>query len=151
LKVRGDWPVLDEIETPAENLLTVEEWIHQAAMARDQYVRVVYAGFLFPFGHRASLVKITERKFFYQENPPGYTAYLFQRMYIIVRQRELSYTHRDIPFRSVAIKTRVTPEPGRPDTAGKQRDPSCRAGGILAARNAGIGRIGGFPLPPGGF
>jgi hypothetical protein len=109
LKVRGDWPVLDEIETPAENLLTVEEWIHQAAMARDQYVRVVYAGFLFPFGHRASLVKITERKFFYQENPPGYTAYLFQRMYIIVRQRELSYTHRDIPFRSVAIKTRVTP------------------------------------------
>jgi hypothetical protein len=109
LKVSGDWPVINEIETPAENLLTVEEWIHQAAMARDQYVRVVYAGFLFPFGHRASLVKITERKFYYQENPPGYTAYLFQRMFIIVRQPELSYTHRDIPFREVAIKTRVTP------------------------------------------
>lgn len=109
MKVRGDWPVLDEIETPSQNLLTVEEWIHQAAMARDQYVRVVYAGYLFPFGHRASLVKITERKFYYRQDPPGYTAYLFQRMYIIVRQPELAFTHRDIPFRRVTIKTRVTP------------------------------------------
>jgi hypothetical protein len=108
-KVSGGWPVVDEIETPAENLLTVEQWIHHASMARDQYVRVVYAGFLFPFGHRASLVKITERKFFYQEDPPGYTAYLFQRMYVIVRQRELSYTHRDLPFRRVVIKSKVTP------------------------------------------
>lgn len=109
MKVHGDWPVLDEIKVPPKGTLTVEEWIHQAAMARDQYVRVVYAGFLFPFGHRASLVKITERKFYYQEDPPGYTAYLFQRMYVIVRQRELSYTHRDLPFRKVLIKTRVTP------------------------------------------
>jgi hypothetical protein len=109
MKVRGDWPVVDEIETPANNLMTVEQWVHQAAMARDQYVRVVYAGYLFPFGHRASLVKITERKFYYQQEPPGYVAYLFQRMYIIVRQRELSYSHRDVPFRKVTIKTKVTP------------------------------------------
>lgn len=109
LKVQGDWPVIDDIKVPNGEKLSIEEWIHQAAMARDQYVRVVYAGFLFPFGHRASLVKITERKFFYRQDPPGYTAYLFQRMYVIVRQRELSYSHRDIPFRKVVIKTRVTP------------------------------------------
>jgi hypothetical protein len=109
LKVRGDWPVVDEIQTPDTRRLTVEEWNHQAAMGRDQYVRVVYAGYLFPFGHRASLVKITERKFFFHDNPPGYIAYLFQRMYVIVRQPELSYTHRDLPFRKVLIKTRVTP------------------------------------------
>jgi hypothetical protein len=39
----------------------------------------------------------------------GTLAYLFQRMYVIVRQRELSYTHRDLPFRRVVIKTKVTP------------------------------------------
>ena len=32
-------------------------------LARDQYVRVVYKGYLLPFGHRASLVKVTERHF----------------------------------------------------------------------------------------
>ena len=30
-------------------------------MARDNYVRVVHAGYLAPGGHRASLVKVTER------------------------------------------------------------------------------------------
>jgi len=124
MKVRGEWPVLDEIQLPADNLLTVEEWVHQAAMARDQYVRVVYAGFLFPFGHRASLVKVTERKFYFRRNPPGYDAYLFQRMYIIVRQRELSYTHRDLPFRKVGIKTLVTPN---------LDDPTLPAGSVIPA------------------
>ncbi|MFN2222584.1 MAG: hypothetical protein ACK2UH_08540, partial [Candidatus Promineifilaceae bacterium] len=111
LKVYGDWPVTDEIKFTAkgDSLMTVEEWRHEAAMGRDQYVRVVYAGFLYPFGHRASLVKITERKFYYQEDPPGYVAYLFQRMFIIVRERERRYTHRQSPFRRIGIKTRRTP------------------------------------------
>ena len=80
-------------------------------MARDQYVRVVYAGYLFPFGHRASLVKVTERKFFFNHHSenPGFVAYLFQRMFIIVRERERTYTHRAIPFRTITLKTRVTP------------------------------------------
>ncbi len=42
---------------------SVEEWVHRASMARDHYVKVVYKGFLFPFGHQVSLVKVTERKF----------------------------------------------------------------------------------------
>jgi hypothetical protein len=119
-KVSGDWPVVDEINLPSAKPLTIEQWIHHASMARDQYVRVVYAGFLFPFGHRASLVKITERKFYFSDDPPGYTAYMFQRMYVIVRQRELGYTHRDLPFRKVVIKTKVTPnldDPSQPPSS----------------------------------
>jgi len=55
MNVRGAWnPVGD---------LTVEEWRHRSTMGRDHYVRVVYKGYLFPFGHRASLIKVTERKF----------------------------------------------------------------------------------------
>lgn len=55
MNVRGTW----EPPTP----LSIEEWRHRGTMGRDHYVRVVYKGYLFPFGHRASLVKITERKF----------------------------------------------------------------------------------------
>lgn len=115
LKVYGAWPVRKKIRFPAgdqgqeKGIMTVEEWRHEATMSRDQYVRVVYAGYLYPFGHEASLVKITERKFYYREDPPGYVAYLFQRMFIIVRQRVRRYTHRESPFRRIVVKTRRTP------------------------------------------
>lgn len=74
---------------PAPQLLAVEEWRHRAVMGRDNYVRVVYKGYLFPFGHRASLIKVTERKF--HKNKPGNPAYLRQHMYIIVREPEKNY------------------------------------------------------------
>ncbi len=110
LRLQGDWdnfPVF-----PDNKMLTVEQWRHIATLGRDHYVRVVYAGYLFPFGHRASLVKVTERKFFYRRGmqPPGYVAYLFQRMFILVKERDRSYSHRDLPFRTVTLKTRVTPD-----------------------------------------
>ena len=40
----------------------IVDYRHQAFMGRDGYVRVAYPGFLFPFGHRCFLVKITERE-----------------------------------------------------------------------------------------
>ena len=64
LTALGGW--LDSrvlFETLPDGGLTIEEWKHRAALGRDHEVKVVYAGFLLPFGHRASLVKITERKF----------------------------------------------------------------------------------------
>ena len=95
--------------------LTVEQWRHQATMARDQYVRVVTKGFLLPFGHRASMVEVTERKF--TKTGRGYVAFLFQRVYIIVRQPERqypayaqAYDGHLMPFRRVRITTRVTPD-----------------------------------------
>ena len=41
----------------------LEQWRHLATLGRDHYVRVMYAGYLWPFGHAASLIKVTERKF----------------------------------------------------------------------------------------
>jgi hypothetical protein len=118
LRVQGDWePPLDR-----PGPFTVEQWRHDATMGRDQYVRVVYKGYLFPFGQRASLVKVTERKFWPQEgtDKPGFVAHLFQRMFIIVRERDRSYSHRQVPFRTVRIRTRVTPNLANPtsDTFG---------------------------------
>lgn len=126
MDTRGAWD-----ELPAG--LSVEEWRHRATMARDHYVRIVYRGFLFPWGHRASLVKITERCF--DGTKPGNPAYLFQRMFIVVREPVRSYrntgllyegpdsaTRRNgekfdlmLPFQSVRVTTLVSPLLDRPD------------------------------------
>lgn len=120
LTALGGW--LDSrvlFETLPDGGLTIEEWKHRAAMGRDHEVKVVYSGFLLPFGHKASLVKITERKF--ADGPGGTTAYLFQRMFIIVREPEKQFrtdtrTLPDgrrldlvMPLGTVRIVTRVTP------------------------------------------
>lgn len=114
--------------------LSVEEWRHRATLGRDHYVRVVYAGRLFPLGHRASLVKITERQF--HDDKSGNPAYLRQRMFIIVREhlrtyRESGLVYEDIdearagerfdlklPFTAIRITTVVSPLLDRPEDSG---------------------------------
>jgi hypothetical protein len=113
--------------------LDLEEWDHLATQARDHYVKVVYEGYLYPFGHAASLVKVTERKFVPAElvppngaNPSSVTAYLKQHMYIVVREPEKSYaaatytySGREMPFLSnVTVKTVVTPDIDEPPLPG---------------------------------
>jgi hypothetical protein len=102
--------------------LDLVEWDHIATQGRDHYVRIVYEGFLYPFGHRATLVKVTERKVLSPHGVSGNpdaspVAYLRQRMYIVVREREKTYAHspfvhsgREMPLRErVRINVRVTP------------------------------------------
>ena len=52
-----------DVNKVADKLLTIEAWRHLAALGKDHYVRVIYAGRLAAPGHAASLVKVTERKF----------------------------------------------------------------------------------------
>lgn len=120
LDARGNWAV-----PPG---LSVEQWVHHAAQARDHYVRIIYKGYLLPFGHRVSLVKVTER--FFMNQQPGNAAYLLQRMYLIVREpvREFpetnlfkmaggqpQYHHRALPFPVVRLLTEVTPDIADPN------------------------------------
>ncbi len=115
LDARGNWHV--------PNGLSVEQWVHHAAQARDHYVRVIYKGYCLPFGHRVSLVKISER--FFLKGQPGNAAYVLQRMFLIVREpvREFPettlfkmvgashhYYHRAFPFPVVRLLTEVTPD-----------------------------------------
>ncbi len=86
----------------------LEAWTHKAAMGRDFFVRLVYRGNLLPFGHRASLIKITERKFERNANEDT-VASLWQRLFLIVREPEKTYNNRKLPFRRVRITTEVTP------------------------------------------
>jgi hypothetical protein len=100
--------------------IALEEWTHRGTQGRDNYVRVVYKGYLFPFGHRASLIKVTERKFFVQNGRN--VAYLFQRMFLIVREPIKQFGNtgltdpsgrsidRAMPFKQVRITTVTTPD-----------------------------------------
>jgi hypothetical protein len=127
LDSRGEW------DTPQPKGLSVEEWRHRATLGRDHYVRVVYAGFLFPWGHRASLVKVTERQF--HEDKAGNPAYLRQRMFLVVREPLKTYRNTNLakgpetagageqfdlmmPFESVRITTRVSPLLDPPELGG---------------------------------
>ncbi|MCA9689509.1 MAG: hypothetical protein KC636_07850 [Myxococcales bacterium] len=98
--------------------LALLTWIHRATMGRDQYVRVVRRGFLFPYGHRAVKVTITERKL--QQQPTGrLAAYLRRRKYVVIVEQERvylpddagRYPHqgRELPLERVRIVDRMTP------------------------------------------
>ncbi len=106
LKVHGAW---DNTVTGIDLI----EWRHLATLGRDQFVRVVHAGFLFPFGHRAVKILITERKLadaFNQDfGSKGPVAYLRQREFIVVKEPVKVYSHREIPFRKVTFKTLRSP------------------------------------------
>ena len=116
MNTRGAWEPPNNAQPEA---LGREEWRHIATMGRDQYVRVVEKGYLFPFGHRASLVKITERKFQRVRSGPltgRCAAFLRKRQFIVVRQPEKLYpipgqakSGRKMPFKLVRVVTQTTP------------------------------------------
>ncbi|HEV3327043.1 MAG TPA: hypothetical protein VG052_15620 [Puia sp.] len=90
--------------------LNLLKWKHLANLARDHYVEVVYAGNMFPFGHEASLVRITQRVA--KQN----YAYNQQQFFIVINETELKYNPVDssnkfnsFPFSTIRFVTTVTP------------------------------------------
>ncbi|MER8679507.1 hypothetical protein [Mesorhizobium sp. M1405] len=71
--------------------LRLERWRHRAVLGRDIFVEVSYKGFLFPIGHRASLLKVTERRFYPHPINNRPTAYLIQRLFILIGKREKQF------------------------------------------------------------
>jgi hypothetical protein len=126
LNSNGVWEPPEAVREPAcpgDNAFSfnVENWRHIASMGRDQYVRIVERGYLFPFGHRAVKIAITERKF--NRTPSGkMAAYLRKREFVVVREHEKSYPAAGqphpqglkIPFQSVRINTLSTPALDKP-------------------------------------
>ena len=126
LELRGAW------DTPG---FSVEQWSHRATMGRDHFVRVVYRGFLYPFGHRVSLIKVSERKFNKTKSDADsnrdYAAYLHQRMYLVINEKERAFNDydslfnktqnglnslaRQFPFKRVRLLTEITPDLDPPD------------------------------------
>lgn len=117
LTALGGW-LASEVHFPDElpEGLSIEEWRHRTTMGRDHYVKVVYQGALLPFGHRASLIKVTERRV----KGDGH-ATLYQRLFVVVRQPERHFLSSGVaafdnamPFRLVRILTASTPPLAKP-------------------------------------
>jgi len=76
----------------AFDALTVERWQSRMSLGREVMTEVVYKGFLYPLGCRASLIKVTERGFVPWRrglnDPLRPVAYLTQRIFIRVRERK---------------------------------------------------------------
>ena len=112
LTALGGWLASEvHFPDPLPPFLSIEEWRHRATMGRDQYVKVVYQGVLLPFGHRASLIKVTERRV----KDDGF-ATLYQRLFVVLRQPERRYLGSGsgnydnvMPLRWVRILTASTP------------------------------------------
>jgi Sec-independent protein translocase protein TatA len=107
-----DWHAFFDVPAPADTELNIIEWEHLATLGRDHYVKVVREGYLFPFGHRAALVKVTERKF----DQSTKAAVNRQRMYIVVLEKEVLYARNNpnnqfIPFAFQAVQINTTQTP----------------------------------------
>ncbi len=112
-----DWHAFFDVPAPADTWLNIIEWEHLATLGRDHYVKVVEEGYLFPFGHRAAVVKVTERKFHRETR----AAVNRQRMFIVVLEKEVWYDRNDpkgdfirFPFQSVRIENDYTPNIDNP-------------------------------------
>jgi hypothetical protein len=113
LDLHGSW---EQKPYAQAHVRPIDSWDHIAPMGRDQYVKVTYPGYLFPFGHRCSLIKVTERRIDAGGAP---IAYLYQRFFIVVRQPTHYYADLDMPFTQVTLRPIVTPnldDPGTPGT-----------------------------------
>jgi hypothetical protein len=88
LNVRGDWDPPSPPSPPSGGG-GLEVWRHVTTGGRDQYARVQVRVYLFPYGHKASVVSETEREFEPTAEAP--IAALRQRQYIAIREREKDY------------------------------------------------------------
>lgn len=113
--------------------LDLSQWAHITSQGRDHYVRIVYEGQLKELGHRAALVKVTERRFEQSPSSGMPVAYLRQYMYVVVREPEKNYEQegladegRGMPFTRIRLTTLVTPhiDYPYPDPSNPTNDPN---------------------------
>lgn len=130
--IRGDWDFpedQDEIypnqSSDANHIsagFALVAWHHVAAQGRDQYVRVVSRGFLYPLGHRADQIRVSERRL----DPNGVADVLVRTdTTVVVREQARDYdafsaahpADHALPLRKACIKTLVTPPQSQPGTS----------------------------------
>jgi hypothetical protein len=135
--------------------LTLERWRHNTTLGRDVFVEVLYKGFLMPIGHRASLVKVTERRFYARRDCGEPTAYLIQRMFIIIGRPEKifpavdqAFDGRGFPVEKLRILTTRTPDIKDPYAQDPTQDrPDDPIEAQIAWKNGGIDLTALMPDP----
>ncbi|MBE1282786.1 MAG: hypothetical protein GJ676_05695 [Rhodobacteraceae bacterium] len=122
--------------------LSIERWQQWTVLSRDVFSEVTYRGFLFPLGHRASLVKVTQREFL-RDPDGGIRAYLRQRKFIRLGKPEKRFPAifqpfegRMFPVELLNILTAQTPDIVDPDHAVEVGKVSAQGRIGLTKRNA---------------
>ena len=112
-----DMDILGEFPYDPSN--SFQGWRHITSSGRDQHVKVVYSGYLFPLGHHATITTVTDRVLSPDPVFPGSMAdaYLQNYTFIRVTQRSKSYPalgqpygNQTWPFSDVTFITEVTPD-----------------------------------------
>jgi hypothetical protein len=111
MEIIGDWP-------GATTTTGLVSWLQRSSGGRDSYVRVEQAGYLFPTGHRASLITVTDRQFVSNAATHEVEAFLVNYSYLVVRDPLVNYAAdpfdqqnigRGLPWRQLTLSTVVTP------------------------------------------
>ncbi len=112
LDLRGQWDTRPYSHGSIRSILALD---YIAPLGRDQHVEVAYPGYLYPLGHRAVLVKVTDRKM--KDAAPSVAA-LYQRKFLVIGEPLRTYAdRRDLPFLEMEVRPRVTPALDDPGTA----------------------------------
>ena len=135
VRMRGAWDYpppdrpLDQLRRFGMPTPSLQQYEHVAGQGRDQFVRVVRRGFVH-CGHRASLVKITERRFEPRQLGTGQgptgpfgifgaTAYLRQYFQVVLQEPVLDYGPLapgypsggyEMPLRTLRFTTLTSPK-----------------------------------------
>ncbi len=138
LELHGQWttgPYSDAGGPDEPGIASILAWDHIATGGRDQYVRVVYPGYLYPLGQPTVLVKLTERAIRPQSGP---RAQLFQRQFLVVIDPIRVHGGFRLPFTRTVLSPLVTPnlDPGA----------GLNPGAGLGPRDAFWPTIGGTPF-----
>lgn len=130
---------------PLYDALSIERWQHWTQLGRDIHAQVTYKGYLFPLGHRASLVKVTERTFRRDERTGTIRAFLRQRLFVRLGEKDKLFPAvgqpdggRMFPTRRVTVLTDETPDLADPFLVAPRAmtgsDPTRLPGGRLVAQ-----------------
>lgn len=109
MELHGQWvtrPYSDAGARGQSGIASILAWDHIATGGRDQYVRVVYPGYLYPLGQPTVLVKLTERAIRPQTNPE---ATLYQRQFLVVIDPVRVHGGHRLPFTRTVLSPQVTP------------------------------------------
>ena len=100
LDVRGRW------ETDS----SISRWQHKTTAGQDQRVVIQRKeGFLYPFGQRAALITVTERRLWYARKGDMPYALLRKRNFIVIKKPAVEYRHGEMALRRMTVLDLVTP------------------------------------------
>ena len=124
---------------------SIERWQQDIVLGRDVRCEVVYKGYLFPLGHRASMIKLTERIFLLTPKQ-GIKAMLRQRIFLEIGAPEKRFPALGQPHggrlwcaQSVTLRTTRTPDILDPTTSlGSPVNGETSNGKIDLGGNAGL-------------